>query len=197
MTLPLDVGRVGVEWCLFLDRDGVINRRIKGDYVRTWEQFEFLPGAESALAVLTNWAPHTVILTNQQGVGKGVMSRQDLDGIHDRMLRAIRAASGRVDAVLACVHLEAEQCDCRKPRPGLAVRWLAEHPTVRGDRSVMVGDSRSDLLMARKLAEVTGGCAAVMLGDAPEGELSDLRLGSLAELAAVIVGEPKGASEWR
>ena len=192
MIGPLVVDRSGLDWCLFLDRDGVINRRLPDDYVRRWEQFEFLPEATTALGVLTNWAPHTVIVTNQQGVGKGLMSRAALDDIHSRLVEEIQMAGGRVDQVLACVHLASDHCACRKPQAGLAVQWLAEHPSLAGEKSVMVGDTASDVRMARNLAGVTGGCTAVLVGDAESDPPSDLRVGSLAELASLVAHEERG-----
>lgn len=68
--------RAGHQWCLFLDRDGVINRQVVGDYVRNWRQFEWLPGAARALKKLRAWAPYIVVVTNQQGVGAGLMSAE-------------------------------------------------------------------------------------------------------------------------
>lgn len=74
--------RAGHQWCLFLDRDGVINRQVVGDYVRNWRQFEWLPGAARALKKLRAWAPYIVVVTNQQGVGAGLMSAVDVMVIH-------------------------------------------------------------------------------------------------------------------
>lgn len=182
--------RRGSAWCLFVDRDGVINQRVDGDYVRSWAQLDFVPGALDALAVLTGWAPATVVVTNQQGVGKGLMSDADLDDVHARMLDAIAGAGGTVDAVLVCPHLDAIGCACRKPRAGLALGWLADHPAYDGGASVMVGDSASDLGMARELAAVTGGCAAIGIG-AVDG--ADLTFATLADFATQVSRELQGA----
>ncbi|MDQ1083253.1 MULTISPECIES: HAD-IIIA family hydrolase [Microbacterium] len=154
----------GTDWCLFLDRDGVINTRIMGGYVRSWSEFAFAPGALDALAVLAAWAPRIVVVTNQQGVGKGLMSGDDLAAIHGRMTQAIAAAGGRIDAVEVCPHLDAAQCPCRKPQPGMATRYLRAHPEVLGSASVMVGDTESDIEMGRRLGTLTGGCRTVRIG---------------------------------
>ena len=69
-------------WTLFLDRDGVINRRLPGAYVQHWDQFEFLPGVLPALSILANYFAHLIIVTNQQGIGKGLMTESDLQKIH-------------------------------------------------------------------------------------------------------------------
>ncbi|MCM3612821.1 HAD-IIIA family hydrolase [Microbacterium enclense] len=154
----------GSDWCLFLDRDGVINTRIMGGYVRSWSEFAFVPGALDALAVLAAWAPRIVVVTNQQGVGKGLMSRDDLAAVHARMTEAITAAGGRIDGIEVCPHLDAAQCPCRKPQPGMATRYLRAHPEVLGAASVMVGDTDSDIEMGRRLATVTGACRTVRIG---------------------------------
>ena len=156
--------RAGREWCLFLDRDGVINRQIVGDYVREWRDFEWLPLARRALKVLRDWAPHLVVVTNQQGIGKGLMSAEAVMAIHDG-LRAEHATEGVVlDAILVCHHLESAGCACRKPRPGLVKAWLEEHPRVDRSLSVMVGDSQSDLELAHQVAVESGKCASVLIG---------------------------------
>ena len=82
--------RVDRRWVLFLDRDGVINTRIVDGYVRQWNDFGFTPGAIGALATLSRWAPEIAVVTNQQGVGKRLMSADALNDIHSRM-RAIIA----------------------------------------------------------------------------------------------------------
>lgn len=173
-------------WPLFLDRDGVINRQIVGDYVRSWGDFEFLPGALDALVVLAGWAPHIVVVTNQQGIGRSVMSPADLDDIHTRMLAAITEAGGRIDAVRFCPHLATAGCLCRKPEPGMATSWLAENPSVDGAQAVVVGDSPSDMEMARRLGAITGGVQAVRLGTPGRRGLEDMTFTSLADFAATI-----------
>ena len=152
-------------WCLFLDRDGVINSRIMNSYVRDWTEFEFEPGALRALAVLARWAPRIVIVTNQQGVGKGLMTAEDLADIHDRLRSVVAAAGGRIDAVRSCPHLSADECYCRKPLPGMATGYLKAHPELDGSLSVMVGDTASDMEMGRLLTVAAGGGARVRIAD--------------------------------
>ncbi|MGH1525694.1 D-glycero-alpha-D-manno-heptose-1,7-bisphosphate 7-phosphatase [Leifsonia sp. L25] len=175
------------DWCLFLDRDGVINRRIVGDYVRTARQWEYLPGALHALRLLSGWAPRIVIVTNQRGVGRGLVSPDDLDRIHSRFLHDVSLAGARVDAIRVCPHLETDGCTCRKPLPGLALSWLAVNREVNPARSIMVGDSLSDMEMAENLAAVTGGCARVLIDDrsdpAAAGIAADHRFPTLLDYA--------------
>lgn len=177
--------RQGQNWCLFIDRDGVINTRIVDGYVRNWEEFNFIPGALGALRTLARWAPHIVVVTNQQGVGKSLMTAAELDAIHDRMLRAIAESGGRIDAIQACTHLASAECDCRKPQPGLAVAYLAAHPAIDGSLSIMVGDMPSDIEMGRRLAAATDDCFTVRI--AQDLDLhADATFASLADFASAI-----------
>lgn len=181
--------RVGHPWCLFLDRDGVVNTRIMGGYVQAWEEFHFEPGALNALALLSRWAPRIVLVTNQQGIGKAFMSESDLALIHDRMRREIALAGGRIDAVRYCPHLAADACACRKPRPGMAIDYLRAHPEIDGALSVMVGDTPSDIEMGRRLAHAMGGGATVRIADSgdPSADVTSPNLAAFAaEIAAIV-----------
>lgn len=181
----LSRARSGQRWCLFLDRDGVINRRILDGYVRDWDEFEFEPGALEALATLSAWAPRIVVVTNQQGVGKGLMSEEALTRIHRRMRSAVTAAGGRINEVVRCPHLASDGCDCRKPQPGLALRYLDEHAELDPAASVMVGDADSDIEMARRLFAETGGGTAVRIAPGAD-PVADLTYPSLAAFAAAV-----------
>ena len=138
-------------WALFLDRDGVINRRLPGAYVRNWEEFQWLPGTLKAIAGLTQRTGRAFVVTNQQGVGKGLMAEEDLARIHARMLRQIKDAGGRIDAVYYCPDLASSVPNCRKPGPAMALQARKEFPEVEFQRSVMVGDSLSDMQFGQVL----------------------------------------------
>src|SRR3989344_4635961 len=93
-------------WTLFLDRDGVINKYRPNDYVKSWDEFEFLDGALQALAILNRCFARIIIVSNQQGVGRGIMTQDDLDTIHDRMCREIRSHGGDIHATYIATILE-------------------------------------------------------------------------------------------
>ena len=150
----------------FVDRDGVINRRIVDGYVRTWDEFEFLPGVLEAFAAMATLADDVVVVTNQQGVGKGLISPAALDDIHTRMREAVVAVGGRIDDVLVCSHLVSDACPCRKPSPGLISAWLAAHPRAAAGLHVMVGDAPSDMELARRWP--VGTPRAVLVAGGPE-----------------------------
>ena len=132
-------------WTLFLDRDGVINRRLPGDYVKSWEEFEFLPGVKESLAKLSGIFGRIIIVTNQQGIGKGLMTEEGLKEIHQKMITEVEAAGGRIDAVYHCPGLAKDNPPCRKPNPGMGLQAQQDFPEIVFNKSVMVGDSPSDM----------------------------------------------------
>jgi histidinol-phosphate phosphatase family protein len=152
------------EWSLFLDRDGVLNRRVPGGYVRTVEELEVLDGVVDAVTRLSAVATRVVVVTNQAGVGKGLMTQAMLDEVHSVLVERLTAVGGRIDAVFACPHRVDDACGCRKPAPGLAWQAHQRFPDIRFERSVMVGDSPSDCEFAR-----AAGMRAVFIGDRHDG----------------------------
>ena len=128
---------------LLLDRDGVINVLRPGDYVKTIEEFGWMPGVKEALRDAAGKFRHIFIVTNQRGVGKGKMTREALDGIHEWMTAEIAAAGGRIDGIYVCTAV-AEADPCRKPNRGMFDLILRDYPDVEPARTIMVGDSPSD-----------------------------------------------------
>lgn len=183
--------RSGFDWCLFLDRDGVINTRIVDGYVRSWAEFEFIPGVLDAIRTLSRWAPRIVVVTNQQGVGRGIMTPSDLTDIHERMRRAVTESGGRIDAIQSCPHLALDACECRKPKIGMPQEYLSAHPEVDASLSVMIGDTESDVEMGRRLALVTGGGMTVRI-DRADDPRADLTFPTLAAFAAAVAAEDGG-----
>ncbi len=138
-------------WSLFLDRDGVINERIIDGYVCNWDDFRFLPGVPEALAVLSEWFGRIVIVTNQQGVGKGLMTEDELELIHKKMQEEVKRAGGRIDAIYYCPHLESVQSSCRKPAIDMGMAARRRFPEISFRKSLMVGDAPSDMVFAKRL----------------------------------------------
>ena len=132
---------------VFLDRDGVICQN-RHDYVKSWQEFAFLPGAPEAVARLARSDLQIVIVTNQSAINRHLISASIVEDIHRRMVRAINRAGGRVDLVTYCPHRPDEACGCRKPRPGLLVRAAQELQLDLG-RSYLVGDAASDVLAGK------------------------------------------------
>lgn len=146
----MDNGQDMNKKAVFLDRDGVINRRIPDAYVRSWSEFELLPGVVEALADLTRAGATLFVVTNQRGVARGMVDAADLADIHERLAVALRAAGVDLGGIYTCPH-EIGVCDCRKPGGGLFIQAQEAHPWIRFTDSHMVGDSISDAQAAHTL----------------------------------------------
>lgn len=142
-------------WTLFLDRDGVINRRIIGGYVTRWEEFVFLPGVLDAMRIFAQKFKYIVVITNQQGVGKGLMTMEQLDAIHDRMCLEMEAHDGRIDGILACPQLASEHDNYRKPDPAMAYTAKEIYPDIDLKKTIMIGDGQSDIEFGRNAGTKT------------------------------------------
>lgn len=134
---------------LFLDRDGVINVERVGDYVKCPAEFEFLDGAREALKLLDGLFRHVVIVTNQRGVSKGLMTAEDLAEVHSFMLASVTAAGGRIDRIYVSTGLD-ESDPTRKPNTGLFEKAQRDFPDMDPLRCFMVGDKPSDMEFARR-----------------------------------------------
>jgi D-glycero-alpha-D-manno-heptose 1-phosphate guanylyltransferase len=132
---------------LFLDRDGVINRLRPHDYVKTWSEFEFMPGILEALAIFAKEFKHIILVTNQRGVGKGLMSKEDLDAIHERMCSIIKMHGGRIDKIYECSAL-VDTDHNRKPNIGMFEQACKDFPDITPETSLMIGDADSDMQFA-------------------------------------------------
>ena len=170
---------------LFVDRDGVLNR-LRPDHVKTWAEFDFLPGALGALAELRRMGVRMVVITNQSAVGRGLLTLGELHSLHARMMAAIADAGGDIEAVYACPHAPEERCRCRKPGTQLLIRVGCELG-LRLDQSVMIGDSWSDVIAARGV-----GCRPILIDGRGSRKWADDPpvVASLGEAVDLVV-------EWR
>jgi D-glycero-D-manno-heptose 1,7-bisphosphate phosphatase len=168
-------------WSLFLDRDGVINRKIKNGYVLSINDFEFLPGVINALKILKKKFNRILILTNQQCIGKGLISMAEMEQIHDYMLERIRKGGGDITDIFVSPWLEEDQNPYRKPGAGMTEEALKKYPDIDYSRSVMVGDSVTDMLLGRKL-----GMFNVFISSHydPGAKMYDCHFHSLADFAS-------------
>jgi histidinol-phosphate phosphatase family protein len=141
-------------WTLFLDRDGVINHRIIDDYVKSPAEFEFLPNALNAIKICKEFFGKIIIVTNQQGIGKGLMTTQQLEKVHEKMLNGIAEVGGRIDQIYFCPELADSNHPDRKPEIGMAIKAQKDFPEIDFSKSVMVGDSISDMEFGRKAGMV-------------------------------------------
>jgi D-glycero-D-manno-heptose 1,7-bisphosphate phosphatase len=177
---------------VFLDRDGVINRKApEGEYVTSWEGFAFLPGALDGLRLLAASPLAVIVATNQRGVALGRMTEEDLDDIHRRMGDAVAESGGRIDAVYYCPH--GVGCRCRKPEVGMFEDAARDFGLRLGDTAV-IGDSHTDMLAAERI-----GAVRVLVGDRDPavtidaGDL-DYAAGDLAAAARWLLGAASEAA---
>lgn len=136
---------------LFLDRDGVINRRLPGAYVSQPDDFELLPGVAESICLFNQWFDRVLVVTNQQGIGKGLMSLEDLKQVHEHMLSLLEEKGARLDGIYFCPHLASAKSLCRKPAPGMGYEAKQNFPEIDFAQSIMVGDSPSDMEFGRNL----------------------------------------------
>ena len=154
---------------VFLDRDGVINR-MRLDYVKSWSEFELLPGALEAIVRLGQTGRDLIVLTNQSGIAQELVDRQTVDEIHSRFAALVVEHGGNIRGFLVCPHSKEDRCDCRKPAPGLFLRARNELG-VDLQSAIMVGDQMWDIEAAR-----AAGCDAILIDAA----------GATASLARVV-----------
>lgn len=129
-----------------LDRDGVINQD-SADYIKSPDEWHAMPGSIDAIAKLRKAGFEIAVATNQSGVARGLFSVDTLRAIHQKMLAQIQAAGGCVQRIFFCLHGPDDQCNCRKPKPGLLLQ-AAEYFACGFDNMIVIGDSERDLLAA-------------------------------------------------
>jgi D-glycero-D-manno-heptose 1,7-bisphosphate phosphatase len=174
-----------MRWTVFLDRDGTLNEKApEGDYVKRPSELRMLDGAGAAVAALNRAGLRVVLATNQRGVALGLMSLADVVEVNAALARELAAAGARLDAIFVCPHA-AGACDCRKPGVGLFTQAREADPGIDFARSVMVGDSPSDVAAGRAAGMLTVG-----LGPGAAG--ADHAAGSLAEAVPWIVDRARG-----
>lgn len=142
-------------WTLFLDRDGVINERKQGGYIQNCAEFHFLPKNLSIFKNFSEFFGTILVVTNQQGIAKGLMSEEDLAEIHHYMVSEIAAAGARIDKVYHCPDFAYLKSPCRKPNTGMGLQAQIDFPHINFEKSIMVGDSDSDIEFGKRLGMKT------------------------------------------
>ena len=150
--LPVD--KIDSSWTLFLDRDGVINHEKHKDYIHTWDEFKFYEGVKEAIKIFSLIFHRIIIITNQRGVGKGVTKLDDLHTIHANMQQEIVLGGGRIDAIFYCSEVD-DQNPFRKPNPGMGLQAAKQFPDINLKKSIMVGNTISDMRFGRNLGTYT------------------------------------------
>jgi D-glycero-alpha-D-manno-heptose 1-phosphate guanylyltransferase len=184
-TPPLDLQQIDRNWTLFLDRDGVINVDKHGSYIFNPGEFVFTEDAPGLFKKLADLFGHVFVVTNQRGVGRGLMTEEMLQLIHKKMVTEIEQAGGRIDGIYYCTAINNDH-PCRKPNPGMAVRTRADFPAIDMSRSIMVGNNISDMQFGRNAGMHT----VFIKSTRPDQVLPhpdiDLAFNSLAEFAKCL-----------
>ena len=150
----LNLKDIDPSWTLFLDRDGVINHEKEMDYVYRYSEFIFYDRVKDALKILASYFGKIILVTNQRGVGRGLMSEDDLIQIHLQMLDDIKKSGGRIDGIFYCTSSDNEHPD-RKPNPGMAYLAQKKFPPIDFKKSIMVGNNLSDMSFGRNAGMFT------------------------------------------
>ena len=134
---------------LFLDRDGVINKKLEERYVTNFNEFIFIENSVLAINKLHEIFKRILVVTNQQGIGKGIMTEEDLHLLHKQMQRELNPDFNLIDKVYFCPCLEGIDCKCRKPKIGMFENAKFDYPDIEIENSFLVGDSESDIIAGK------------------------------------------------
>lgn len=151
---------INKDWTLFLDRDGVINVRIIDGYVTKIDEFEFLPNVIESLKIFKEKFKHIIVVTNQQGVGKGIMKFKDVEEVHRYMIQKVADNEGKIDKVYFCPQLKSVPDNYRKPSPKMAYFAQNDFPDIDLSKSIMIGDMYSDVEFG-----INAGMKTIFIGD--------------------------------
>lgn len=152
---------------IFLDRDGVINKKTpKAEYVKSWDEFEFLPGSINAMKLLSQHGYKIFIITNQAGIARGAMTEKDLKAIHSNLERELEKENVKTEGIYYCPHGWNDGCECRKPKPGMLLQAAREHD-LDLSKALFIGDDERDLQAGN-----AAGCRTLLV----DSELSLLKV---------------------
>lgn len=181
--------QIGKDWTLFLDRDGVINEEIKGSYITKWDEFNFCDGALASIRKFTEQFGKLIVVTNQRGVGRGIMDLEALRDIHSNMINIVNSDGGHIDKVYACTAIEDDDHN-RKPNVGMATQAKEDFPEIDYKKSVMVGNNLSDMEFGKKLGMHTIFLTTTQAPVELPHDLIDEQFSSLKDWADSLISEP-------
>lgn len=174
---------------VFLDRDGVINTD-SPHYIKNWAEFRFIPGSLGAIARLSRSGVAVIVITNQSAINRGLVPLSELEAMHHRLCQAVAAGGGRITDILFCPHRPDEDCDCRKPKPGLILA-AAKRYGLDLSGAVMVGDSVKDILAGK-----AAGCGRTVLVQTGNGIAAGRSLAQIGQSPDHVAADLERAVEW-
>ena len=133
---------------VFLDRDGVINKK-RIDHVKSVDEFKIFINVDDAIKLLRDKGYLVIIITNQSVIGRNIISEKKLDEIHIELKNYLKQSNTYVDSIYYCPHIPEQNCDCRKPKPGLLIK-AGNDFGIDLEKSYFIGDSVSDLNAAKE-----------------------------------------------
>ncbi len=134
---------------VFLDRDGIINQKPQEhDYVKSWKEFKFIPGIEELIKAAKEEGYLVIVITNQRGIARGLVSREVVEKIHEKMVASLKKKGAIIDAIYYCPHDIKDHCNCRKPKPGMILQAAKEF-NIDLKNSIVIGDSESDIMAGK------------------------------------------------
>ncbi|MCH8863999.1 MAG: D-glycero-beta-D-manno-heptose 1,7-bisphosphate 7-phosphatase [Chloroflexi bacterium] len=167
---------------VFLDRDGTMARDVS--YCSRPEDFELFPGTARAVKRFPELGFKVIVVTNQSGIGRGYFSEETLAEIHDKMKKSLAEEGAHVDGIYYCPHHPDDNCDCRKPRPGMILRAAQDHD-IDLKQSFVIGDFQSDIELGKAAVGKT-----ILISQAQSGELmADYIAVDLCQAAEWIAGQ--------
>jgi len=182
-------GKEMLQRVVFLDRDGVINKD-SPSYIKSWAEFEFLPGSLEAIRKLTLSGFEIIIITNQSAINRKIITIDQLETMHTRLNEAVESNGGKIRDIFFCPHTPEEVCICRKPKPGLIYRARKKYQ-IDLERSAMVGDSAKDIECAKN-----AGCRYAILVKTGNGMKAENRLTEKAICPDFVAQDLLDAANW-
>lgn len=181
----LDLANIDKSWTLFIDRDGVINYEKEDGYILNWDEFRFYEGVKDSFHLLNRKFGKIIIVSNQRGVGRELMTETNLKNIHDRMQHELEQAGGHIDSIYYCTSIKNTHPD-RKPNPGMALHAKMNFPDIDFSKSIMIGNKISDMQFGKNAGVYTIFTATTHPETPfPHPEI-DLRYDSLAQFARAL-----------
>lgn len=174
---------------VFLDRDGTINKD-SPNYIKNWEEFKFLPRSLNAIKQLTLNGFATIVITNQSAVARKLISLQELEQIHTMMRKMVQSNGGKIKDVFYCPHMPDDDCDCRKPQPGL-IHQAQKKYHIDLSAAIMVGDSDRDIVCARN-----AGCGRAVMVKTGNSRKAQRRLAEKGSAPDFVAEDLYDASNW-
>ena len=165
-------------WTLFLDRDGVINVESVGSYITSWEEFVFHDGVLEIMPLLSRIFGKIIVVSNQRGVGRGIMTFEALKDINSKMTNTVSLYGGRIDKIYSCIAVSDDDHN-RKPNSGMALQAQQDYPEINFKKSIMVGNAFTDMEFGRRLSMHTVFLTTKHAGDSLPDELADEYFDSL------------------